>query len=137
MLVVIAIMGMLLAIAVPAYLGHRTKAAHAQAYAALESLRLIDEAYLAENGCYYRPAGVCTNATITGVDNIQAVFPAFRPSNVIPGDPANTLYFSYSIAFSASGGNNALQYLATATGRSGTMPEGAVFTIDQDNNRNF
>ena len=133
-LAVIAIIGILTAIAVPAYLGQRTKAAQTEAKAALESIRLLEVSYYGENGCYRRVGANCSNATITGVGNIRGLLPGFTP-----GDP-NTLLFNYSLAITNTtntAAGTAQAFTATATGKLGTTVEGSVFTIDQDNNRNF
>ena len=83
MLIVVAIIGILAAVAIPAYVGQQTRAARTEAYTNLQTLRLLEEQYYAENGCYYRTGAtpVCTNATISGVANIQAAtfLPGFKP----------------------------------------------------------
>ena len=53
LLIVIAIIGILAAIAVPAYIGQQRNAARTEAYSNLQNLRLLEEQYYAENGCYY------------------------------------------------------------------------------------
>jgi len=131
MLVVIAVIGILTAIAVPAYLGYRNKAARTEAFSSLESIRMLEESYYAENGCYYRVGANCTNTTVTGVANIQAILPGFTPGN------PNSLLFNYNLTITNLGAVNAQAFTMTATGKSGTPVEGSVFTIDQDNNRNF
>jgi len=135
LLIVIAIIGILAVIAVPAYIGQQRNAARTEAYSNLDSLRLLEEQYLAENGCYYRTGGpppVCTDVpNISGVTNIQAFLPGFRPGS--------SLMFDYSITINSSGtgGGTASCFVATADGRNGTRVEGDTFTIDCNNNRNF
>jgi len=131
MLVVIAVIGILAAIAVPAYLGYRTKAARTEAQSSLESIRMLEEAYYAENGCYNRPGANCLNTTVTGVANIQAILPGFNPGN------ENGLLFTYTLAITGTGAGNAQAFTMTATGKTGTVVENSVFTIDQDNNKNY
>ena len=133
MLIVVAIIGILAAVAIPAYVGQQTRAARTEAYTNLQTLRLLEEQYYAENGCYYRTGAtpVCTNATISGVANIQAAtfLPGFKP-----GDDAS-LSFTYSIE--TTGTTVASAFTATATGKTGTRVDGDSFWIKQDNTKNF
>lgn len=126
LLLVIAIIGVLAGIAVPLFLGERTKAMQAEAKSNLETLRLLEEQYFAENGCYYRNnAGTCTNTTITGESNIQAFLPGFKP-----GDPA-ALRFDYEIVL--TGNPVATLFTARAEGKTGTPMDGVTFSLDQSN----
>ena len=133
LLIVIAIIGVLAAIAIPTYTGQTKRAARTEAYTNLQTLRLLEEQYYAENGCYYRTGAtpVCTNATISGVANIQAAtfLPGFKP-----GDDAS-LSFTYSIE--TTGTTVASAFTATATGKTGTRVDGDSFWIKQDNTKNF
>lgn len=130
LLIVIAIIGILAAIAIPAYVGQQKRAARTEAYTNLQNLRLLEEQYFAENGCYYRVGTTCTNTT-TGMDTlaeIQAVLPGFRP-----GDEAS-LNYTYKIeTITATGSTTpATAFTATATGQS-TRVTGDSFTINQNN----
>ena len=131
LLLVIAVIGILAGIAVPLFLGERTKAMQAEARSNLETLRLLEEQYFAENGCYYRnSSGDCANATISGVSAIQGTsadpfLPGFRP-----GDP-DTLRFTYEIV--TTGSPAATLFTATADGISGTPVDGVTFSLNQSN----
>jgi prepilin-type N-terminal cleavage/methylation domain-containing protein len=135
LLIVVAIIGVLAAIAIPAYVGQTKRAARTEAYTNLQSLRLLEEQYYAENGCYYRTGAtpVCTDATRTGIAEIQQnasanpFLPGFKP-----GDEAS-LSFTYSITTTSV----ASAFTATATGKSGTRVDGDSFWIKQDNTKNF
>lgn len=129
LLIVISIIGILAAIAVPAYIGQQRNAARTEAYSNLQNLRLLEEQYYAENGCYYMTGGNCTNASISGVTNIQGFLPGFRPGS--------SLMFDYSITTSNTGGGAASCFVATADGRNGTRVADDIFTIDCNNNRTF
>lgn len=131
LLIVITIIGILAVIAVPAYIGQQKNAARTEAYSNLDNLRLLEEQYFAENGCYYMTGGACANATISGVVNIQAFLPGFKP-----GDAAS-LNFTYEIVTTNAGGSNASAFTARATGKSNTRVKNDIFWINQDNNRNF
>jgi len=133
LLIVIAIIGILAAIAIPAYVGQQKRAARTEAYSNLQNLRLLEEQYYAENGCYYRTGAtpVCTNATISGVANIQAAtfLPGFKP-----GDDAS---LNYSYKVETTGTPAASAFTATATGKTGSRVDGDSFWIKQDNTKNF
>jgi prepilin-type N-terminal cleavage/methylation domain-containing protein len=131
MLIVVAIIGILAAVAIPAYIGQQTRAARTEAYTNLQSLRLLEEQYYAENGCYYSTGGTCTNST-TAMDTlaeIQAVLPGFKP-----GDDAS---LNYSYKIETAGTPAASAFTATATGKTGTRVDGDSFWIKQDNTKNF
>jgi prepilin-type N-terminal cleavage/methylation domain-containing protein len=135
LIIVVAIIGILAMIAVPAYIGQQKSAARTEAYSNLQNLRLLEEQYFAENGCYYMtggPPAVCTNGTISGVANIQA-------STFLPGfKPGSSLSFTYSITTNSTGagGGTASCFVATATGNTSRV-SGDTFTIDCNNTRNF
>lgn len=130
LLIVVAIIGILAVIAIPAYVGQQTRAARTEAYTNLQTLRILEEQFFAENGCYYRVGTTCTDATINGVANIQAstFLPGFRP-----GADAS-LNFSYSITTTTATGSTtpATAFTATATGQSSRVA-GDTFTINQSN----
>jgi len=131
LVIVIAIIGILAAVSIPAYIGQQKRAARTEAYSNLQNLRLLEEQYYAENGCYYSTGGACTNST-TAMDTlaeIQAVLPGFKP-----GDNAS-LSFTYSIA--TTGAPVASAFTATATGKTGSRVDGDSFWIRQDNTKNF
>ncbi len=132
LLIVIAIIGILAAIAIPTYVGQQKRAVRTEAYTNLQTLRLLEEQYYAENGCYYKnTSGTCTNTTISGVASIQAAtfLPGFKP-----GDDAS---LNYSYKVETTGTPVALAFTVTATGKTGTRVDGDSFTIDNNNNRNF
>lgn len=126
LLVTVAIIGILAAIAIPGYLGQQKKAARTEAYTNLENLRLLEEQYFAENGCYSRTGGVCLGASYANVAAIQGLLPRFRPGS--------SLHFSYSITTT---GATATCFTATATGIAGTRVAGDSFSIDCNNTRDF
>jgi prepilin-type N-terminal cleavage/methylation domain-containing protein len=128
LIIVVAIIGILAMIAIPAYLGQQKRAARTEAFSNLESLRLLEEQFYAENACYYITGGSCSNASISSVSTIQGFLPGFRPGS--------SLNFNYSISTYTSGAVAGC-FTATATGIAGTRVAGETYTIDCDNTRNF
>lgn len=132
LLLVVAIIGILAMIAIPSFVGQGKKAARTEAYANLQSLRLLEEQFFAENGAY--------TASAANVALIQALLPGFRPGT--------GLSFNYAITRNVAltppvavpyAGVTVVQtpcFVATATG-TGTRVAGDVFAIDCNNNRNF
>jgi prepilin-type N-terminal cleavage/methylation domain-containing protein len=132
LLIVVVIIGILAMIAVPAYIGQQKGAARTEAYSNLENLRLLEEQYFAENGCYYKSGANCANnSSISGVSNIQAFLPGFKP-----GTEAS-VNFNYTLSVYTASGSIAAAFRGTATGKSGTRVSGDTFWIDSNNNRNF
>lgn len=135
LLIVIAIIGILAAIAVPAYIGQQTNAARTEGYSNLQNLRLLEEQYFAENG-EYAPAGAAVGAKIyykvgdTGISN-SANLPGFKPGDVA------SLQFEYQIEITAVSGGRTTAFTARAIGRSTTRVKNDTFWIDNNNNRNF
>lgn len=136
LIIVVAVIGILAMIAVPAYIGQQKNATRSEAYSNLQNLRLLEEQFFAEQSTYAPTAG--------NVALIQAV-------GVLPGfKPGAGLSFSYQILL-----NNQLDtpvtnpptwagspagtqcFTAIATGNTGSRVAGDVFAIDCNNNRNF
>ena len=140
LLIVVAIIGILAAIAIPGYIGQQRRAARTEAYTNLQNLRLLEEQYYAENGCYYKTGGpptVCTNATIgnttnptTSVTAIQGFLSGFRPGS------GQQYAYEIDTNSTGTGGGTASCFIATATGV-GSRVAGDSFTIDCNNNKNF
>ncbi len=113
LMIVVAILGILAAVAIPMYRGYISGAKRSEAKANLETIRLLEEQYYADNRVYVEGA-----ATTTLMNNL----PGFQPGN--PGD----LNYDYSVAFT---GGDDQTFTATATPKAGA-PVG-IFTIDESN----
>ncbi|MDW7709341.1 MAG: type IV pilin protein [Deferrisomatales bacterium] len=122
LMIVVAILGILAAVAVPMYRGYISTSKMAEAKANLETIRLLQEQYYADNRVYL--AGADTAALI-------ADLPGFEPGN--PGG----LFYTYSVTL--PGGNQTFLATATPTARGAPNPNhsGGLFTIDQQNNKNW
>ena len=134
LLIVVVIIGIIAAIAIPAYVGQQRNAARTEAYKNLEALRMLEEQIFSENAVY--------TATAVGVAAIQVLLPGFQPG------PVGGLNYNYTVtnnqlvtainplAFGASGAGNPC-FAAQATGIAGTRVAGDVFAIDCNNNKNY
>ena len=138
LLITIAIIGILAAAAVTAYIGTTKKAARSEAYSNLESLRLLEEQFFADAGEYTPVALGGAGSTIAirdaNIALIQApgVLPGFRPGNA-----AN---FSYMIVpdVDITGAATATDcFHAIATGIDNSRVAGDTFDIDCNNDRTF
>ena len=122
LLVVVVIIGILGAIAIPGYIGYRLRSERSVAWTDLQTLRLLEEQFYAENGIY---AGPFANTAA-----IQApppgTLPAFRPNA-----STQTLY-NYTIGVGAG----SQTFTATAIRILGNDP-GSPWTIDNLNVSNF
>jgi len=141
LIIVIAIISILAALSIPAYIGQQRSAARNEAFSNLESLRLLEEQFFAENG-QYAPAGGGTrnyNATIGVNDNgIEDILTGFRPGGqaALPGFGLN---FTYQIISQDTNGDNlADTFTASATAVPGTrVASDPAWTINQNNVRNW
>jgi prepilin-type N-terminal cleavage/methylation domain-containing protein len=150
LLIVIAIIGILAMLAIPAYVGQQKSATRTEAYSNLQNLRLLEEQSFAEEA-RYAPIGGGTinyNATIGVNDNgIEDALPGFRPGGQV-ALPGFGLNFTYTLTQNSEitdatatpptiAATATPCFVATATGRAGTRVAGDVFAIDCNNNRNF
>ncbi len=133
LLIVIAILGIIAAIAVPMFLGQRTKAIRSEAMTNLESIRLLEEQYYAENGDYTAGAGNCTSDS--DVTAIRGVLPAFKPGAV--GD----LYYYYCLEhdtfYNGTTSGSEPCFRAQAVGKGGAAVEGQTLKVDCNNEKNY
>ncbi|MFU8856872.1 MAG: type IV pilin protein [Deferrisomatales bacterium] len=122
LMIVVAILGILAAIAVPMYRGYISTSKMAEAKANLETIRLLQEQYYTDNRAYV--AAGDTTALITAL-------PGFEP-----GNPAG-LFYDYSVTL--PGGDQTFTATATPTARGAPNPNhgSGLFTIDHQNNKNW
>ncbi len=133
LLIVVAIIGILAAIAIPAYIGQQKRAARTEAYSNLANLRLLEEQFFAENGTY--------TAAAANVAAIQVLLPGFRPGTGLGFDYAiiQNVAMTPPVAVPFNGTTVAQTpcFVATATGIAGSRVAGDIFAIDCNNNKNF
>jgi len=111
LMVTMAIIGILAAVAIPGYIGFQQKARRSVAWTDLQSLRLLEEQFFAENNVYL--AGVDTATLTIGL-------PAFQP------DPGSR--YVYSVVL-----NGVTGFTASAN----SPDDAIIWTIDESNTRNF
>jgi type IV pilus assembly protein PilA len=140
LIIVMTIIGILVAIAIPVYIGQQRKAARTEAYSNLETLRLLEEQFFAENG-EYAPAGgggpITYNATPAADNGIEDILPGFRPGGqaALPG---LGLHYTYTItSFDADADGLAEAFIATAAPFAARVTGDPNWTINQDNVRNW
>jgi len=139
LLIVIAIIGILAMIAIPAYVGQQTRAARTEAYSNLQNLRLLEEQFFAENATY--------TAAAANTTAIQALLPGFQPGTGLSYTYAVTsangtgLPNPVPVPYDNSTANlpnaNTPCFIATAVAIAGSRVTGDKFAIDCNNNRNF
>lgn len=130
LMIVVAIIGILATIAIPAYIGQQKRAARTEAYTNLQNLRLLEEQFYAENGDYTASKGTCAKDN-NNIAAIQAVLPGFKPGS--------GLSFSYCIEHDKKLDDTAQTpcFRASAFGNTGSRVTDDTFRIDCNNDRNF
>lgn len=145
LLIVVAIIGILAVIAIPAYVGQQKKAARTEAYTNLETLRLLQEQFFAENGEYARNTATENSTSLTALRydatynwdsnptddrNIIKFLAGFRPGK------ASDLKYDYEIEWTLDAGKTrTITFIAHAKGKAGTHVAGDDFTINQNNEK--
>jgi prepilin-type N-terminal cleavage/methylation domain-containing protein len=124
LLIVIAVLAILSSIAVPVYLGQRTKAMTQEAKSNLEIIRLLQEQYSAEHG-EYAPRNESSDGTLSNVAQIRVHLPGFKPG--LTGD----LKFDYSMDYVVN--SVTASFTAKATGKAGTPVENVKWSLNSDN----
>jgi len=116
LMIVVAILGIIAAIAIPTYMGVQKKGKRTEYKTNLEIIKLLEEKRHAEQGTYIDAAD--TAALILALPNFQ------------PGVAADLLY-EYSVVTFLVG----QQFTAVATGKANGPDLGKKFCIDQDNQK--
>ncbi len=132
-LLVVVILGILAAIAIPAYTGYMRNAKRTEAKTNIQSLRLLLEQYSSENGRYCPAADApCTNKTYAykedtdgtvNTDTITPFLTGFKPKSAAS---TTAVLYDYSISV------NGITYTVTAAPVTGRGAPAGNLTIDQD-----
>lgn len=133
MMIVVAILGILTAIAVPAYINYVSGAKKAEAKTNLQSLRLLIEQYYSENAKYC-PVASCSgqsyayteddSGTITSNTIGNSYLTSFKPK---AASGAGVVLYNYAISLSSNTAYNITASPVTSRG----APSGNL-TINQD-----
>lgn len=116
LMITVAVVGILSAIAYPSYTDYIRRGRLPEAFSLLADYRAKMEQYYEDNKSYGAPGG-----TTCATDSTAAKWQAFAG-----GD-----YFNISCTQDSTGQS----YTLTATGKTGTLTDGHVYTIDQDGNK--
>ena len=116
LMIVVAILGIVSAIAIPTYMGLQKKGKRTEYKTNLEIIKLLEEKRNAELGTYIAAAD--TAALILALPNFQ------------PGVPAD-LYYEYTVITYLAG----QEFTAVATGKANGPDFGKKYCIDQDNEK--
>jgi len=114
LMIVVAILGIIAAIAIPTYMGIQKKGKRVEYQSNLEIIKLLEEKRRAELGAYIDAADTAA---------LMLALPDFRPG--VPAD----LFYEYTVLTFLVG----QQFTAVATGKAGGPDFGKKFCIDQDN----
>jgi len=127
LMIVVTIIGILSAIAIPTYMGVQKKAKRSEFKVNLEVLRLLEEKAFAERGVYVTTGPLLTSRASTDalMDPVSGL-PEFRP-----GDP-DRLSYDYSVdpIVALNGGPG---FMARALGKANSRDAGYRCSVDQDN----
>jgi type IV pilus assembly protein PilE len=128
-MIVVAIVGILAAIAIPSYSGYVTRTKRSEAVTALQTVALYQEKHMAERGQYGSIANLIANAGLPDPDNDNAYEPSeFYAITVNLG--ADSMSFVASAApaggFVDKVSGADLVFAIDSDGRVGTLSGGAV-----------
>ncbi len=116
MMIVVAIIGIVAAIAIPTYMGIQKKGKRTEYKTNLEIIKLLEEKRHAEQGTYIDAASTAA---------LMLALPNFHPG--VPAD----LYYEYTVVTYLAG----QEFTAVATGKANGPDFGKKFCIDQANQK--
>ena len=123
LMIVVAIIGILAAIAIPNFLNYQLKAKTAEAKTNLGSIKTAQEAYKAETDVYV----VCTASPNAAPTTAKQAWADQGGFGTIGFSPSGNVYYSYASASA----NTSLNFTATADGDLDGNGTNAVYTITQ------
>lgn len=129
LMIVVAIIGILSAIAIPNFLAFRMKAKASEAKSNLGSIRTCEEAYKTEHEAYCA-AAVAPQAAPTATSVAWATNPGYTAMGFAP---AGNVYYTYVVTVTAPAAGVAPAFLATATGDLDGDAAMAIYTIADTN----
>jgi type IV pilus assembly protein PilA len=112
LMIVVAIIGILAAIAIPNYLNYQMKAKTAEAKTNLGAIKTSQESYRADNDVYL----TCATAPANLPGNAKAAFTGNADFTALGYAPAGDVYYSYGVNALAAGAAVTPAYVAFAEG---------------------
>jgi len=122
LMIVVAIIGILAAIAIPNYLTYQLKAKTAEAKSNLGGIRTGEEAFMAEHDEYL---GCSVNPALASLGKAKMSWTDTSSFAAIGFKPAGEVYYAYGVSVNPS------EFTATATGDLDGDTGDASYTIDQ------
>ena len=125
LMIVVAIIGILAAIAIPNFINYQMKAKTAEAKTNLGAIKTSQEAYRAENDSYL----LCATAPANVPGSSKAAFTGNVNFTAIGFSPSGDVYYSYGVNAKAASVGVAPEYVAFAQGdldADGTDTNGAA-----------
>ena len=118
LMIVVAIIGILAAIAIPNFLTFRLKAKTSEAKSNLGAIRTVEEAYKAEEDEYYpcNPAGNITAYPAPPGATKQPWVSSATAFSALGFEPAGQVYYSYTVTTVDDAAGNATTFTASAFG---------------------
>jgi len=124
LMIVVGILGVLAAIAIPNFIRYQMRAKTTEALVNLQAIARSQEAYFAEFGSY---VSVSTPNPLAIPGARAVIWPAGSGFDVMGWAPEGSVYFQYGVAAdNPNGGSSLLRYTAEAAG-----------DIDEDGNPSF
>ncbi|MCG8553079.1 MAG: prepilin-type N-terminal cleavage/methylation domain-containing protein [Desulfobacterales bacterium] len=122
LMIVVAIIGILAAIAIPNFLNYQLKSKTSEAKTNIGGIKTSLEAYNAEEDAYK----TCTESPDSNPGKAKRAWTDKGGFGTIGFEPAGEVYYSYSVTAATT------SYTITATGDLDGDTTDAVFTLDQD-----
>ncbi|MBN2374453.1 prepilin-type N-terminal cleavage/methylation domain-containing protein [bacterium] len=103
LMIVVAIIGILAAIAIPNFLTFRMKAKTSEAKANLGAIRTVEEAYKAEEDKYYPASSTIAKYPTTQNASKQTWTSSATAFSALGFEPAGAVYYGYNVAGATDG----------------------------------
>jgi prepilin-type N-terminal cleavage/methylation domain-containing protein len=145
LLITVAIIGILAAIGIPAYIGQQKNAARTEAYTNLQNLSLLEAQQFADQGSYTADLGTALKDHNGNVAVISATLPGFKPGTglsfsywIINGRQiTNANIINGTNTGTAAVAAPAQCFIAFAQGNTVGRVPNETFAIDCNNVKNF
>ncbi|MGA1874317.1 MAG: type IV pilin protein [bacterium] len=133
LMIVVAIIGILSAIAIPNFVNFRYKAKTSEAKANLGAIRSCEESYKAEMETYL--ACPVTPAAVPGITKADFTGGGVTAFNTIGFEPSGQIYYQYAVAQDPNGTSLLYNFYATATGDLDGDSANGAFAVTKDSSQ--